>query len=146
VGTLVCIVYYRDADVEIRSREEWLRAPSKGVQLLACRSDLIGRYLDDATGGPRPNEWGAYGFGWYVWWPGEAVPWGADPDGLRDYLTEMGVMTDAMSLADLTFDEIAAAGAKQGRSVDTQLFNEIVARAMADPRLPAPGPRGAPRG
>jgi hypothetical protein len=138
---LLCIVYYRDSDVEIRSREDWLRAQAKDVQLLACRSDRVGRYLDDATGGPKPNEWGAYGFGWYVWWEGEDVPWGADPDGLRDYLTEAGVMTDGESLSDISFDRIASAGAKQGRSVETRLFDSIVAKAMADTRLPTPSPR-----
>ena len=141
MSDLLCIVYYRDSDVEIRSREDWLRAPSKDVQLLACRSDLVGRYLDDATGGPKPNVWGLYGHGWYVWWAGEAVPWGADPDGLRDYLTEAGVMTDGESLSDISFDRIAATGAKMGRSVETRVFDSIVAKAMADPRLPAPGPR-----
>ena len=141
MSDLLCIVYYRDSDVEIRSREDWLRAPAKDVQLIACRSDLVGRYLDDATGGPKENVWGAYGYGWYVWWEGEAVPWGADPDGLRDYLTEAGVMSDEQSLSDISLARIFEAGAKQGRSVETRLFDSIVAKAMADPRLPAPGPR-----
>lgn len=143
MSDLRCIVWYGDgSDVEIRTREEWLAAPAKGVQILACRSAKVGQYLDDATGGPKKNPWGTFGRGWYVWWPGEDVPWGCDPDGLRDYLTEVGVMTDRQSLADVPGDAIFAAGAKMGRSVETGLFDEIVAKAMADPRLPRPGLRG----
>lgn len=142
MNPLACIIWYGDgSDVEIRSREDWLRAPPKGVQLVACTSEKVGQYLDDATGGPKENVWGLYGHGWYVWWPGEEVPWGADPDGLRDYLTVMGVLTDAQSLSDLSFETIAAAGAKMGRSVETRLFDGIVAKAMNDPRLPRPGRR-----
>ena len=141
MADLVCIVYYRDADVEIRSRADWLRAPLRDVQLVACNWPATGRYYTTRQHDPRdPWHWEEGEYFW-VWRAGEPHPFPCDWIELADYMHETGVLAKDAPLLSLSLADIEAAGVKYGLNLNTDLYQEVYQRAKADERLPAWGRR-----
>lgn len=120
-------LYYGDGTTFSDSDGPWDAAPSLNVQALITESDEVGYEVNEGSGGFIHN---------YIWWPGEAYPWGVDQYGTLDYLVAVGALAEGDSMTTLSLADLTAAGVKLGRSISTDRWREIISTARADDYFP----------
>ena len=109
--------------------EDWDGMPWRDVQFVLVKLDpdvsgksRVGWYRDN------PGLWGEYA---YYWWGVDGYPEGVTPDAVLDRWAELTGKTD-ITLADLSLDDFRKIGVKIGRTVESELFERILALAIND--------------
>lgn len=120
-------LYYGDGSTFSDSDGSWEDAPARNVQALVTDHKDVGYEVNEGSSGWLQN---------YIWWPGEAAPWGADEYGTMDYLVEVGALELGEPMNSLSLQEIMDAGVKIGRTINTSRFMEIYREAINDDYFP----------
>jgi hypothetical protein len=136
VSDLLCIVYYRDSDVEVRSREDWLRAPFRDVQAVKHRWGSL-KYIEAyrwINARDTPWQWAA-GEQFWVWRPDQERPFGCDWMEMADHMRQLGVLAHDAPLLSLSMADLERAGVKYGLNLVAEDWERVYYRAKADERI-----------